>query len=332
MREGIAFVAFTDRGRGLAESLCAALGGSLSFAREENFSLPLWTARAFADREALVFVSAAGIAVRAVAPHLKSKAEDPAVLCLDEAGQFVIPLVSGHLGGANALARRLAAITGGTAVITTATDVNAAFAVDLWAKRQGMAVLQPERIKGVSSKILAGETVTVSCPWPVAGEAPAHVALRENGDVLVDVRPRETGALQLAPRVLSLGIGCKRGTEASKIEEVFARFCAERGILPQAIRAAATIDRKADEAGLLRFCEKHGWPLRFYSAEELAAAPGRFSASAFVENTVGVDNVCERAAVLVSGGALLEKKYALDGVTLAIAVTKPALDWSYCDG
>lgn len=328
MRQGIAIVAFTDRGETLAKTLGAALGGSVSRAGSGDVSFRAWTREMFSAREALIFVGATGIAVRAVAPYLKSKAEDPAVVVVDETGQFVIPLVSGHLGGANALARRIAALLDATPVITTATDLNRVFAVDLWAKRQGMTVLQPERIKRVSAKRLAGARVDISCPWPIAGELPEGVTLGQGSDVIVDVRPCAGEALQLVPHALVLGVGCRRGTTAEQIETVFRRFCGARGILPQAIRATASIDRKQDEAGLLAFCEKHGWPVRFFTAEALMAAAGDFSASAFVLETVGADNVCERSAVLCAGGALLEKKYAAEGVTLALALTPPQLDWS----
>lgn len=329
MKQGIAIVAFTDRGAECAAKLGAVLDGSVWRAGNGGVSLGVWTQEMFPAREALVFVGAAGIAVRAVAPYLKSKAEDPAVVVVDETGQFVIPLVSGHLGGANALARRIAALLDATPVITTATDLNRVFAVDLWAKEQGMTVLQPERIKQVSSRLLAGASVDISCPWPITGEQPEGIVLGQGRDVIVDVYAHAGTALQLVPHVLALGIGCRRGTSAEQIETVFRRFCDARGILPEAIRAAASIDRKQDEAGLLVFCEKHGWPVRFFTAEALAAAAGAFSASAFVMETVGVDNVCERSAVLCAGGTLLEKKYAAEGVTFALACTPPQLDWSY---
>lgn len=329
MREGVALTAFTARGTALALKLAAALGGTL---RTDRQPLADWTAAHFPRCEALIFVGAAGIALRSVAPHIKSKADDPAVVCVDETGRWVIPLLSGHLGGANALARRIAALTGGEAVITTATDLNGLFAVDLWAKKQGMAVLQPERIKQVSAKILRGETTVINCSYPLPRPAPEPVQCGTPGDVLVSYRPSETNALQLVPRVLTLGIGCKRGTGSDRLEAVFACFCAERRILPEAIEKAASIDVKRDEAGLLSFCEGRGWPTVFYSAEELRSAAGDFSASPFVESAVGVDNVCERAALIAAGGGLIEKKYARDGVTFALAERRAAYDWSWQDG
>ena len=278
-----AFLAFTDRGAALAEKLCRALGGSLTAAHgDPEFSLHDWTAANFPRKDALIFVGATGIAVRAVAPFLQSKA----------------------------------------------TDLHSVFAVDLWAKKQGLLLLQPERIKTVSAKLLAGETVHIESAWLIAGDAPAGVVIGGEADVLVDVRRRESGALCLVPPVLTLGIGCKKGIGAEQIEAVFSAFLAERGIRPEAIAAAASLDRKAEEPGLLAFCARHGWPVRFFTAEELLTLEGDFSASAFVRETVGVDNVCERSAVASCGGTLVEKKFARDGVTLALAGVEPALDWS----
>lgn len=320
----LAIAAFTDRGEALSKRIgknVTRIGG--------NVTLADWTAARFADADALLFVGATGIAVRAIAPHLKSKISDPAVLVADEAGRFVIPILSGHLGGANALAEEIAATLQATVVITTATDLRGVFAVDLWAKAQAMTVLQPERIKRVSAKLLAGETIAVDCPWPIKGVPPEGVRLDSDADVTVSVRPEETDALQLVPRCLTLGVGCRRGASEAQIEAVFRRFCAEHSVLPEAVSAAASIDRKSDEAGLLAFCASHGWPVRFFTADALNAAEGSFSHSDFVLEAVGVDNVCERSAVCASGGALLEKKYASDGVTFAIAVTQPELDWSW---
>ena len=325
----IAITAFTERGRALAARLAADLGGTV---RGQDEALAAWTAERFQRCEALIFVGAAGIAVRSIAPHVRSKATDPAVLCLDEGGRWVIPLLSGHLGGANALARQVAALIGAEAVITTATDLNGLFAVDLWAGRQGLTLLQPERIKNVSAKLLRGEEVTIDCPFPIRGTPPALVRQGEAADVLVTCRALDTGALVLVPRALTLGIGCRRGTTQEALESTFMDFCAERGILPESIERAATIDVKRNEQGLLAFCASRGWPLEFYSAGALQRAPGAYSASAFVERTVGVDNVCERAAVTAAGGNLIEKKYARGGVTFALAAREIQLDWSWLDG
>ena len=334
MRE-IGYLAFTDRGAKLAGELCAALGGTVTDAREqEAFSLRAWTEERFDRCEALVFVGAAGIAVRAVAPFLKCKASDPAVVSLAEKGNFVVPLVSGHLGGANDLARRIASLCGGTAVLSTATDVSGVFAVDSWARRQGLRLLQPERIKAVSSRLLSGESVGVYSAFPIRGAPPEGLRLCpvEDADVLVDIGTHESGALTLLPPCLTLGLGCRRGITEEELEAAFHAFLDGSGVRPEAIGAVASIDRKADEEGLLRFCQTHGWEPRFFAAAELRGAEGMFQGSAFVERTVGVDNVCERSAVLCSGGSLFRPKWARNGVTLALACREPELDWSWTDG
>ena len=344
MREGIGFLAFTDRGEALAEKLAGILGGETARAGRDVI-LGTWTEAAFREKAALVYVGAVGIAVRAVAPYLKHKAEDPAVLAVDETGHYVIPLLSGHLGGANALARELAAITGGEAVITTATDLHGVFAVDLWAKRQNMTVRQPERIKTVSMKLLSGQMIHLDCRWEIRGDRPENVRILPQSDagqggalpktedletdVLVDYRDASCTALQLVPHILHLGIGCRKGTGAETLEAGLERFCREKSILPEAIRSAASVDLKSREEGLLRFCRDHGWPIRFYTAEELNSAEGIFSSSEFVRTVTGVDNICERAAVLESGGRLIESKYALDGVTFALAEETACFDWSW---
>ncbi|MBE6908504.1 MAG: cobalamin biosynthesis protein CbiG [Ruminococcaceae bacterium] len=329
MKEGgICFLSFTERGRGLAQRLCEALGGEASCTRD-GVNLRDWTAEHFPRARALVYVGAAGIAVRAVAPHLVSKASDPAVVAVDERGHFAVPLASGHLGGANELARAIARVTGGTAAITTATDAGGVFAVDEWARVQDCAVVGVERIKTVSAALLAGERVIVRSAFPISSEPPEGVELTGDGepDVWVDILAH--AGLVVAPRALILGVGCRRGTTSETLEERFAAFCKEQNVLGEAICGAATIDLKKNEEGLLAFCEAHGWPLQAFSAEILAEMEGAFSASDFVAATTGVDNVCERAALCAAGcgGELTARKFAGGGVTFALAKKPVRLDW-----
>ena len=165
-----AYLAFTDTGLALAKRLAAALPGSVARCGQDGTSLAEWTGVQFVQSDALIFVGAAGIAVRAIAPHCKSKTTDPAVVVVDECGRFAVPILSGHLGGANDLARTIAAVCGAVPVITTATDAHGIFAADEWAKHQNCIVLEPERIKLVSGKLLAGQPVyywadiPVTCP------------------------------------------------------------------------------------------------------------------------------------------------------------------------
>ena len=300
------YLAFTAQGMELAAALARALGGTPARCGAPE-GLAGWTARAFRQAEGLVFVGAAGIAVRAIAPHVRSKAVDPAVVVVDEAGRFAIPLLSGHLGGANDLARRIAALLGGQAVLTTATDVRGAFAVDAWARHQGCAVVNPAAIRRVSAKLLAGQAIALRTDWPPAGEPPPGVLLAQGADcdVRVTLRPEQTDALVLVPRIAVLGVGCRRGTPQAALEAAF--------------------------SALLARCRAHGFPLETFGAPALRAVPGDFAASPFVERVTGVDNVCERSAVLGSGGEILVKKQAGNGVTMALALAPYSPDWRWKD-
>ena len=326
-----AYLAFTDTGLALAKRLAAALPGSVARCGQDGVSLAAWTSTQFVQSDALIFVGAAGIAVRAIAPHCKSKTTDPAVVVVDECGRFAVPILSGHLGGANDLARAIAAVCGAVPVITTATDAHGIFAVDEWAKHQNCMVLEPERIKLVSGKLLAGQSVYYWTDFPVTGTAPAGLCPAEaptKADLALTLCP--TGqALHLVPRIGVLGIGCKRGTSVETLEAAFAAFCARHGFAAQAVTAAASIDLKQNEPGLLAFCQARGWPARFYSAAQLRSVPGQFTPSPFVQSVTGVDNVCERAAVLDADGSLFYPKFACSGVTLALACRPFTPDWRW---
>lgn len=323
----LAFLAFTEKGYALAGSLAQTLGGSVMRCGEPD-SLQEWTGKQFAQADGLVFVGAVGIAVRAIAPYIEKKWKDPAVVAVDECAQFAVPLLSGHLGGANSLARAISAVCGAQAAITTATDGNGVFAVDDWARCQGLSVIDPQHIKLISARLLAGDCIRMYVPWPVEGEIPPGVALSETlpADVAVSVR-KEEAVLSLAPKIVALGVGCRKDTPRDTIESVLQQFLQESGLQTEAIYTVASIDLKKEEPGLLDFCRFHGWEFRTCSAGELRQLPGEFTSSAFVSRVAGVDNVCERSAVFVSGGGLICKKFTADGVAMAAAVKPFALNW-----
>lgn len=325
-------LAFTDRGLALARTLAEALGGEAARCGAPQ-SLAEWTAEGFSRADALVFVGAAGIAVRAVAPHVRHKAQDPAVVVVDEAGRFAIPILSGHLGGANDLARKISSLCGAIPVITTATDVRGLFAVDEWARRQGCRVQNPEAIVRFSSKVLSGETAKIHSPWPIAGQPPEGVVLASEGDcdAALTLRRESGDILRLVPAIAVLGVGCRRGASRTALEWAFAELLDGNRLNSLAFRKVCSIDLKREEPGLLAFCEKRGLPLETFSAEELRNVEGDFSPSAFVESVTGVDNVCERSAVLGSGGRLIVKKQAGEGVTMAAALEPFSPDWRWQD-
>ncbi len=331
----IALTAFTRRGADLAGGLVRdleGLGHVCTLAVPERLSpetgvpgyqsLGTWTGAQFSAADALLFVGASGIAVRVIAPYVKDKFTDPAVVSVDEAGRFAVPLLSGHVGGANDLARLTAQLTGGTAAVSTATDVNGFFAVDQWAREQGFFLDGREGAKRVSAALLAGISVGLTSDFPIQGALPDGVAEGPaEAGIALTLDPEKTPfphTVRLIPPVLCVGVGCRRGTPAQAIAAAVERTLAAHRLSLRGVGAVCSIDLKKDEPGLLAFCQSLGLPLTTYSAEELSAVPGDFTPSPFVKGVTGVDNVCERAAVR-RGGALIVPKQAGDGVTVAVS-------------
>lgn len=324
---GIYAIAFTAKGMELAGRLSSVTGGEIEIHRCAEGELFEWTDEHFQTGNALIFIGAAGIAVRAIAHLLKSKTIDPSVIVIDEQGRFVIPILSGHIGKANALASALADYLGGVAAITTATDTENVFAVDNWASSIGLKIANPERIKAVSSKLLNSGSVTFSSIFPIGGNIP-HGLMQVSDEADCDftisyLSAVPDGALHLIPPVLTLGVGCKKDTSCQSIERAFSGFMDACGCHPLAVSQVCSIDLKAQEPGLLEFCASHAFPVRFFTAQALGQAVGSFSASPFVEEITGVDNVCERSAVLGSKGNLLVRKTVFDGITMALAISEP---------
>jgi cobalt-precorrin 5A hydrolase len=318
-------------------------GRGFSAVRE---SMQEWAGKRFRDCDGLIFIGATGIAVRAVAPWVRDKRQDPAVLVLDEKGKFCIPLLSGHIGGANELAEWMSGRLGAIPVLTTATDVNSRFAVDVYAKKNDLVISNMTYAKEVSAALLSGEQVGIYTSFPVHGALPEGLVWAD-GAWLDKKRKEEGGAglslgiyispsyhsayfdhtLWLIPRCLTLGIGCRKGVSARQIEKLVDEAMRSFSLYPEAIAQVATIDLKKEEPGLLEFCRSRELPLVTYSAAELKAVPGRFSSSGFVAEITGVDNVCERSAVLAGDGKLIIRKMSGDGVTCAVALQNRSVEF-----
>lgn len=323
----------------------------------------------FEQVDAIVFVTASGIAVRSVAEHLTHKSKDPAIVCMDECSKHVISLVSGHAGGANALTQMLADVMWATPVITTATDVEGQFSIDDYAREHNLVVMDWAKAKAISAEVLATGAKPV---WVDEAEVSQEeeknaceickeqkstgidVGKIENdgceneigvqklqiGSHQVVITPQDVSVdaqtLQLIPRCIVAGVGCKKGIPVDKIEHAVQDAFAKAGLRMEALCAVVSIDLKKEEAGLLEFCETRNVPFETYAAEELQAVPGTYSASEFVSGVTGVDNVCERSAVKYASehgmnqgeqlldrqakhGELLLRKQAYGGVTVALA-------------
>ncbi len=364
-------VCFTKAGAQTAARICEELDDAQAWA-PERFATQVglrpfagiaeWTRRRIEEgTQALVFVGACGIAVRAIAPHVRSKLSDPAVVSVDEAGAWCVPLLSGHVGGANALARRIAHALGGQAVISTATDVRGAFAADEWAARRGLAIANPQAIRAVAAALLEGRPVGVAAGAGVSleGELPKGVVQADRADdadvaagagvgtplaaliyvgpedeaharealqAHVSALPKDTPVLRLVAPTTVVGAGCRRGCDPGALHGAAMAALREAGLDERSVTCVASIDLKADEPAMLALAQTLACELRTFNAQELAAQAGTFSHSDFVEAQVGVGNVCERAAV-ACGAALISPKASHNGTTVALGRRVLTLDF-----
>ena len=333
-----AVIAYTDKAMALGEkaSVFFRLSGfqaEVIDGRKTKVSLEM--ERLFSKCEAILFVSAAGIAVRMIAPHIKAKDKDPAVIVMDEGGNFVISLLSGHLGGANEIATAIGSAFGAEPVITTATDVSGRFAVDVWTKKAGCVIENVGAIKYISAAVLKGEKVCFHSDFDVKGRLPEELTEEPVGDTGISVslwgkeKPfKET--LNAVPRVVSVGAGCRRDTDPARFKEFILKNLEDSRISVKALESISSIELKKDETCMKEFAHEFDIPFITYTAEELNGA-GRedsagyaFGSSDFVKKTVGTDNVCEKSAFLSSGrGRIILKKTGHDGMTVSIALR----DW-----
>jgi cobalt-precorrin 5A hydrolase len=331
----------TPNGASLAVRMAAALPDAAVFGAETLGRLPTSAIRFDSLREAVaahfrrfsghVFIMATGIVVRMVSGLLVNKAEDPAVVVVDDRGRFAVSLLSGHIGGANRLAQQVAAIIGAQAVITTATDVNAVAAIDVLAVELGLKIENPQAIKTVNMALLTGAPVAVHDPLGIlADRIPNTAASSGSGAatpawVWVDDRisAAPPGALVLRPLSLVAGIGCNRNTGVEEIRALLVGALQAAGLAAACLKLLASIDLKRDEPGLAALAHELSLPVQFFSREEIGAVEDAVpTPSAAVAKHIGVKSVCEAAAILASrSGELIVPKRSSRNATVAIART-----------
>lgn len=330
----IAVISLTENGRKLSSVISEKLSNEFSIkrfcfykhvdSRSESFdSITELTAQIFESYDALVFVSACGIAVRACAPHIKSKASDPAVIVTDELGHFVIPVLSGHLGRANALAEKIAEKISSVPAVTTATDTGRKFSPDSFALANDLIITDMNAAKEIASAVLEDEEIGFFCDYPYQNlpQELCEGKICRTGIVIstdTSLKPFDV-TLNLVPKNLVIGMGCKRNEPYSNICSFISEIFKATGISEKRICALATIDIKSEETGLKKICIDRNIPMYTYTAVELMMVEGNFSSSEFVRKITGADNICERSAVKCSEGPLVIPKTAFEGITLAAA-------------
>ena len=338
----IAVFSVTENGRQLSQKVSVMLSTEHRVSRycfhkhTDDDAAVFWNmgsmvGRLFERSDAFIFVCACGIAVRAVTPYLGTKADDPAVIVMDDCGKFVIPVLSGHIGGANRLSEIIAEKLGATAVITTATDVGGKFSPDSFAVANDLIITDLKAAKEIAAAVLENEKIGFSSEYRYSGlpNELTEFGVCRTGIYVghgISVQPFDV-TLRLVPRNIVLGIGCKKGTPYAAVQRAVDEVLGRYQIDIETVKKVATIDIKKEEAGLVEFCEKNKLELLTYTAEELMSIKGDFDSSGFVLETTGTDNVCERSAALCSGGKLIIRKTAVDGVTVAAAEMPIYLDF-----
>lgn len=318
-----AYFWLTAKARIIAEKLQSAYGGFIF----EKDNLKENARSAFYEYEALVFIMASGIAVRMIAEYISDKSHDPAVIVIDQNGEFVISLVSGHIGGANRLARELAGILNAAAVITTATDRAGIIAFDEFAAENDTAIENLKEVRYISSHLLDGGRVDLITRLDtdisdenitVTGE------YRGNTSVVLDtgmtVENPVSHILYLRPRIIYIGTGCKKNTDSLYYEQCFNDFISSNHISPLSVKCIATIALKENEDCIVSLCRKYGYELKIISQSDILKCGDIFEKSEFVEKITGVPSVAESSAYIASGyGKILCKKTKYSGITFSLA-------------
>ncbi len=350
-------ISFTSKGKELAERVLFLVSGGefergcddsglgkgerykKSFGREnavvkgidDGFTLDGFVKENFHRGNVLIFIGAAGIAVRAIAPYIEDKTKDPAVIVIDEEGKNVIPLLSGHIGGGVREAKRIAELLGANLVVTTASDVSGEFAVDVFASENGFVISDMKKAKEFTARLLEEKEAVYEVDAEIAGMPFYDVdtgyanVVRGRADgcgFTISFRKdrSESDVLNLIPKCIAIGVGCKKGTPYEKLRAFVEDKLSEHNLDKRAVKAIASVDIKKDEEGLILLAKELGAEFKTFSSEVLMAQEGEFTASSFVKSITGTDNVCERAVAACGCKKILVTKESFAGMTFAAGV------------
>lgn len=322
-----ALIAITDQGWRTAESIHAGLPGSELCSYSSGVRQAI--EQAWREYDAIICVMAAGIVVRCIAGLCSSKFNDPCVIVTDETGEHIISLLSGHIGGGNTLAHNVAELVGGTAVVTTASDVTGHTAVDLWSIEQNCTIANPDKLSKTSAKLLNNGSVSVYQERPFIQFLPDDFKPCTNirdADIVMSLSyPGSSESLYLIPRIRYIGFGCRRGAGVGEFKNALTDLQVHHRLDLKSVAGIASIDIKADETGLLEVRQLYNWPIAFFSKEQINSVevPGR---SDVVFEKIGVYSVSEATAILAAAngnntGKLIIEKKKWQNITAAVAET-----------
>lgn len=333
-------VSLTENGRRISRKIAKNLSehhecSRFVYEKYADFSAVIFndlkavTEKIFGDFDAVIFICACGIAVRMIAPHIVSKFSDPAVIAVDEQGKFAVSLLSGHVGGANALAEKVALSIDAVPVITTATDVGGKFSPDSFAVANNLHICEPELAKEIASLIVDSWKIGLYCDYDYINLPEEFFCDKSEIGICVSKNSKKnpfSRTLHLVPKNIIIGVGCRKNTPPQTFENFILNNLADYDIEKFRLKKICSINIKQNEKAIAEFSSKYFVPAEFFSSEELMKVKGEFSSSDFVMKITGADNVCERSAVC-GGGALIVRKIAENGMTFAAAEEDLIIDF-----
>jgi len=285
----------------------------------------------FSEFDFLVFIMSTGIVVRTVAPLLVSKISDPGIIVIDEMGNNVISLLSGHIGGANELALEISKFLGSNPVITTASDVKGKIAIDLFAKKNDLFIKSMKDAKDIAAIIVNDGNIKFKEVESIKYDEKFIEENREffddnisaDGYVIISNRiitKFEKTFLHLIPKNITVGIGCRRGITFERIKSSLDDALKNLNLDIKSLKQIATVDVKKDEQGIWQLCQYLGIPLKIVDRSDIKLVENKYEISQFVKKQIGVGVVCEPCAELSSNrpGRFLLRKKSYDGITIAI--------------
>lgn len=319
----IACLSFTKAGEEISEKLKDNLKYDVKLFNKEELKDELHKKIEviFNSYNGIIFVSSTGIAVRLISPYLKSKLSDPAVVVIDDLGRFTISLLSGHLGGANELTNVITGILGSIPVITTASDGRGIEAVDVFAKKNNLFIENMGDAKTITSMMIEGKRIAFISDMDLNIKYNNLVEGEPDGYIVVTYKTDFKCHLPfciLRPRILNIGIGCRRGKSSDEILDFITSVFRENHLSTKSIRAIGSIDIKADELGIIEAANMLKCEFKTFTKHEIALVQDKFKGSSFVESQIGVKAVAEPSAYLL-GGEILLKRTSQNAITLSIS-------------
>lgn len=318
----IGVISVTKKGDILAEKLKENLNCRVFLKSKEDKDLKSVTKEFMQELERVIFISSTGIAVRLIAPYLKSKAKDPAIVVVDVNNNFTISLVSGHLGGANRLTSKVAKILNNTEVITTATDKMNIVAPDMISKENDLVIDDLKICKDVAALLVNGKKVYFNDEKDIISTPKGYIKEKEIRDDMILVTnklniQKKNNLLKLVRKDVVLGIGCRKDTDEKKLREFVLKVLEENNYDKRSVIEIGSIDVKKNEKAIISLAKYLGCEFITFNKHEINSVDEDYEGSNFVFKTVGVRCVCEPVIYLMDAKVKV-KKIKYEGMTLSI--------------